>query len=615
MKKIKTFIILSLLFSTINFGQIAGGTYTIGSGETITTITQAVDLIENFGIDGNVIFNILNGTYNEQIDITGPFTGSSTYSITFQSSGNNPNNVIITHTPTGSTDNFLIKIDNVQLLIFRNLTLTLGGTDAGNVVFSDNIKGNINFDGNIIDRSATVGELIKLSGTNLSSGHKLEGIVFNDNIFNGGSVALSLYGAYDGVSSPSGSVLINGNTFTNSASAIIINEASLLSSVDITGNSFSGDNGISYSDGSTFEPGATFNISDNTFTNSNNAINISFGGFTNILSNTINGKVRLTDCLGLQILTSNTIEIQSIGNALYINNCDAANIKKNKIRSENDLGNGMYVQTSEGGTIRNNFVQAGFVGLDISVYNLSPVSSGYIYVDNNSVNIETSIPSNNVTSSALLLSFTDQFINADYYIRNNILINKRAGYAYKKIGDGTAINGNYNNFFTNGTNIINYNGSDFSTFALFQFASSQEANSYNSNVFFTSYRDLHLISSPITLTGTNVSLTDDIDGDARPNPPYLGADEPLFVSVDLSLIIMLEGPFNGSTMNTLINSSLPLTQPYSAPIHSGTESVASGFFSTHPKIVDWIVVELRKDIDTKGVTKAGFLLSEGAIFD
>ena len=215
MKKINTFIILSLFFSTLNFAQIAGGTYTIGSGGDFTTITEVVNFIENFGISGDVKFNIFNGTYNEQIDIAGPFIGSSTYSITFQSFENNPSNVIITHTPTGSTDNFLIKINNLQLLNFKNLTLTLGGTNDGNVVFSDNIKGNINFDGNIIERSAAVGELIKLSGTNVSLGHKLEGIIFNDNTFNGGNVGLSLYGAYDG-SIPSGSVLINGNTFINS---------------------------------------------------------------------------------------------------------------------------------------------------------------------------------------------------------------------------------------------------------------------------------------------------------------------------------------------------------------------------------------------------------------
>lgn len=620
MKKIKTIIILSLFFTSINFAQLPAGTYSIGTfaGADFATISEAVTLIEAFGISGDIVFEIRSDTYNEQVIINGPIdrsSGSSTSTITFQSQSGNPADVIVTYTPSGSTDNFLIKINNEQYLEFMNMTLTLVGTATGNVVFSDNTKGNMTFDGNVIERTAIVGELVKLSGTNYSAGHSLQGLVFNDNTFSGGNVSLSLNGPYDFGATPSGSVLINGNTFTNSTTAIHCTEATLLNSVDITFNSFTGSNGLYYADASGFEAGATFNINDNTFSNTNLGIDINTGGQTNINSNTINGKVSLSNCLLLQTLTSNTIEIQETGNALYINNCDEVNLRKNKIKSENVLGNGIYVSTSEGGYVVNNFIQAGFVGIDVRVNNASLAGSGTISVYNNSVNIETLITNNDATSSALLLSYTDEFVEANYLVRNNILTNRRQGYAYKKIGTGDGITGNNNNFFTNGINIINYNGVDFSSFNTFKLVSGQEANSYNSDVVFTTYSDLHLISSPVTLTGVNVGVIDDIDGDSRPNPPYLGADQPTFISLVLSLLTILEGPYNGNVMNASISSSLPLVQPYSAPIHSGTESVAAGFFDSNTDIVDWIVIELRKDINTKGVTKAGFILKSSKIVD
>ena len=91
----------------------------------------------------------------------------------------------------------------------------------------------------------------------------------------------------------------------------------------------------------------------------------------------------------------------------------------------------------------------------------------------------------------------------------------------------------------------------------------------------------------------------------------------------LNLTVFLEGPFNGTDMNTDLISSIefPLTQPYSAAPwnYEGTENV-----SIIPEdVVDWILVELR---DTSGTAaeasgnsvvarRAGFLLKNGSITD
>ncbi|MDP4285012.1 MAG: hypothetical protein Q8891_11340 [Bacteroidota bacterium] len=87
----------------------------------------------------------------------------------------------------------------------------------------------------------------------------------------------------------------------------------------------------------------------------------------------------------------------------------------------------------------------------------------------------------------------------------------------------------------------------------------------------------------------------------------------------------LRGPWNGSSMNTGLNSGgvIPLSQPYNiSPFnYSGTESVPS---IPNANVVDWVLVEHRQpesglpaDATSTTITgrKAGFLLSNGTIVD
>ncbi len=70
---------------------------------------------------------------------------------------------------------------------------------------------------------------------------------------------------------------------------------------------------------------------------------------------------------------------------------------------------------------------------------------------------------------------------------------------------------------------------DWKTLANWQTASSQDANSVSKDVNFVSATDLHLAGASkgdTDLIGTFLaSYATDIDGDARNNPPYIGADE------------------------------------------------------------------------------------------
>ncbi len=90
----------------------------------------------------------------------------------------------------------------------------------------------------------------------------------------------------------------------------------------------------------------------------------------------------------------------------------------------------------------------------------------------------------------------------------------------------------------------------------------------------------------------------------------------------LNLKAYLEGPFSGTEMTTLLNTSgnLPLDQPYDAApwLYAGTESVTS---IPNQNVVDWILVELRETTGNAATAtpnkiisrQAGFILKNGII--
>ena len=92
----------------------------------------------------------------------------------------------------------------------------------------------------------------------------------------------------------------------------------------------------------------------------------------------------------------------------------------------------------------------------------------------------------------------------------------------------------------------------------------------------------------------------------------------------LDIKTFMEGPFNGTDMNTTLNSSgyLPLSQPFNQPPwnYNGTESVSS---IPSADVVDWILIELRKTTGAPSTAtaktqfdrKAAFLMKDGTITD
>lgn len=103
-----------------------------------------------------------------------------------------------------------------------------------------------------------------------------------------------------------------------------------------------------------------------------------------------------------------------------------------------------------------------------------------------------------------------------------------------------------------------------------------------------------------------------------------GFQQPITIAIagiDLDVLVFLEGPYEGTEMNTDLNlaGEIPLSQPYNTLPwnYPGTESVAS---MPNTDIIDWVLVELRDATDAASATgatriaqQAAFILKDGTV--
>ena len=136
------------------------------------------------------------------------------------------------------------------------------------------------------------------------------------------------------------------------------------------------------------------------------------------------------------------------------------------------------------------------------------------------------------------------------------------------------------------------------------------------NIFTITFQPFAGGTSQVTVTSFSLRDINNVE-----IPAIAQSAEIIVSSSVVNTKIFLQGPYSAGTMLTNLNSLgyLPLTQPYSAAPwnYAGTESVAANFFSTHPQIVDWVLLELRTGISvgTTVARRAAFLKSDGTIVD
>lgn len=142
------FLCLSLLIATFANAQLSG-TYTINSNASqnpdYTTFSAAASAL-SAGVNGQVIFEVAPGTYEEYVNLGSINGASETNRIIFRGMGGTNLDVTLTSN-AGYTDNSTVKLTSTSYVTFENMTLTTTSANKAKVVTLTNGTTSIHFDG------------------------------------------------------------------------------------------------------------------------------------------------------------------------------------------------------------------------------------------------------------------------------------------------------------------------------------------------------------------------------------------------------------------------------------------------------------------------------------
>ncbi|UPK71780.1 gliding motility-associated C-terminal domain-containing protein [Chitinophaga filiformis] len=178
--------------TSVNMNQpLIKGVYTInptGTGNrNFTSFRTAVAAME-CGIAGEVIFDVVPGTYTEQVYMHRIPGASDTSRVTFRSQNGNPASVTLTFAGT-TANNYVLKLDSASYITYKNITITASNATNGRAVV---------FDGNAI-KDSLLNNTINVPAVTVDNTDAV-GVFAED--FKGGNIA------------------IIGNTIKNGASGI-----------------------------------------------------------------------------------------------------------------------------------------------------------------------------------------------------------------------------------------------------------------------------------------------------------------------------------------------------------------------------------------------------------
>ncbi|MFC2111403.1 right-handed parallel beta-helix repeat-containing protein, partial [Bacteroidota bacterium] len=188
------------------------GNYTIGgSGADFPDFTSAVQALNYCGVDSTVVFNVANGTYNEQITLTQITGASSINTITFQSASGDSSAVSLSFSATNSTTSHTLHLNGADYIIFKGMTIEGTGTSYARVVTIDGQAHHNKFLNNII--SAPSGTSSYFTPI-YSSGIKDDYNEFRNNVIKNGYYAMYWRGAGSSTTTLEKGTIIENNEFT-----------------------------------------------------------------------------------------------------------------------------------------------------------------------------------------------------------------------------------------------------------------------------------------------------------------------------------------------------------------------------------------------------------------
>ncbi len=188
------------------------GEYTIGTDGYFTSFTQITDSLQLCGVKDSVIFIIKDGEYSEHIILKDIEKYPAGAPIIFRSQSGDSTKVTLQYNATDENNNYVVLIDSVNNVMFKNITLKSLSNDFGNVVIMKNTTNNTVFENNIIEATSLKSSLIYADTT------YRENIQIKNNVLNNGKygIVLNSKGMEYGQNPK-----ISGNTLSNQYSYAI----------------------------------------------------------------------------------------------------------------------------------------------------------------------------------------------------------------------------------------------------------------------------------------------------------------------------------------------------------------------------------------------------------
>ncbi|MES2690827.1 MAG: right-handed parallel beta-helix repeat-containing protein, partial [Bacteroidota bacterium] len=486
------------LNDTISFGPLcpalAGQFYidsaaTVAGVDTFTSFTSAALALNCGGVSGPVVFNVLKGTYEEQITLNDVVGSSAINTILFNGGAGNDSTRIITFAGQTNATRHTVLINGAKYISLRNLTIRGKGATYGWPLHILGAANNISVRNCVIDFE---GLGVNAATTNFIS------------------------------------VVVNNSTTTPTTTGTFTN-------IDIERNKIAGGFSNVYFAGNGANTGISFR-NNQLFNADNYGAYISNIIAPKVIGNTVNMRLVSTTSTGIylvSVITNATSNAEVIRNrvydagqyGIYINSNTATGLRPNMLNN------------SVGGKFRNT---SSYNGINIT----SSPNWNIIY---NSVLIDTPSVTATATTSGALYITGSTLLDC----RNNIFsVNHVTAGAnvlpFRSVSGVTFVTGglNYNNYFKEGSpaTLIQVNGTNYTSLN-FNTATSGGVNSVNNNsgyVQLVTNKDI----IPVTATnhGINVpSITNrDINDSLRNNPPDMGAFEiPSGLTNDLGLVASL----------------------------------------------------------------------------
>jgi hypothetical protein len=515
-------------------GSISG-TFTVGATGDYTSITNAVNDINNKEVVGPVVLSLIDANYNtETFPIVIPqFTGvSSSNTVTIKPASGN------TVTISGTSLTSIFKLNGADYIIIDGSNSTIDGTDRSLTITNTSTSG------------TTAAIWLASLGTGTGATNNT---IKNCNISNG-FISSGAYGIFVGGSSIGSSgddndnTSIQNNSITKAYYGIycIASSLGLNSGMSITQNSIGSNTSTDYI---TYK-GIYVQGANPPLISQNNVFNVISANSTN------NAGIELGSDVNGAVISRNLIY---------------------GIKSNATGGYGAYgINLSSGSNVTNVELSNNII-YDITTINYSTSSTTYnpfgirltggtntkLYY--NSINLfgtQFSSGSSGTLSAALLIT-SSSVTGLD--IRNNIFANGLEGlygsnsysvYAVSGVTFGTI---NYNDYYGYGTyGKLGFLGTEKLTLTDWQAATTQDLNSIATNPMFNSNTNLQPQSgSPVLAAGTPITgITIDYSGATRSGTtPSIGAYE---TGVDVTGPIITYTPFNNtsSTGNRTLTATI-----------------------------------------------------------